>query len=210
MIPINSPAPGFHVRKWHVILLVILCLPVFGTLGIASYFQLGSETRALRASVMANVKGEWHKKFAGNVGGFTTALVRVGSLFFRMPPEPRAAINSLRGGECGVYELEREPAAINRAAILLAADKAMAARGWARVVGVVQADSLVAVYMPRRGMSPKSITAAVLVLNDRELVVAQARGNVKPLLQIAENRLRTKLPWSRNPNSETIQILSAR
>src|SRR6516164_2995664 len=106
MNPPALPNSGFRIRKLHVVLMLLLALPLFSVLGIASYFWLGTETKALRASVMANSTGHWHKKFAGNVGGFTTAVIRFGSRFFHLPPEARAGLDSLRSGECGVFELE--------------------------------------------------------------------------------------------------------
>ena len=44
---------------------------------------------ALRSSVIESVPGQWDKRFAVHVGGLTLGLVRFGSLFFNLPPEPK-------------------------------------------------------------------------------------------------------------------------
>ena len=158
-------------------------------LGIVSMFHLGSEATALRRTVMGSVPGLWDKTIALRVGGVTTALVRGGSRFFHMPAEPRAALDSLRGAEVGVYRLREQPGRVECGPILAQADKAMAARGWARVVGVVQEHQLVAVYMPKKGVSARRMKCCVAVLNERDLVVVSARGNLEPLLAIAQKHL---------------------
>ena len=70
-----------------------------------------------------------------------------------------------------------------------AADKCMRRRGWDRVVGVAQGRQFVAVYMPRNLLSVKRMACCVAVLNEQDLVVASARGNLEPLLVLATQRL---------------------
>jgi hypothetical protein len=53
------------------------------------------------------------------------------------------------------------------------------------VVGVSKENSLVAVYVPRRGFTTQRIRCCVLVLQGRDLIVVGASGNLDPLLQIA-------------------------
>jgi hypothetical protein len=180
--------PAFRFRQRFIVLLVILCLPLCCAIGIAGYFRLSSETRALRKTVMGSVPGQWDKRFAVHVGSLTMGLVRAGSRFVNLPPEPRAALDALHGAEVGVYRLHQNPVSVGPATIFVAADKAMKARGWERIVGVVQADQLVAVYIPLKGISPGRMACCVVVLHERDLVVASAHGDLGPLLQIAEKR----------------------
>jgi hypothetical protein len=72
-----------------VVLALVLCLPLLCAVGIAGYFRLSSATEALRSSVIESVPGQWDKRFAVHVGGLTLGLVRFGSLFFNLPPEPK-------------------------------------------------------------------------------------------------------------------------
>jgi len=155
-------------------------------LGVVGLFHLSSEATALRETMMNAVPGQWDKKIALRVGVITTALVRGGSRFFHLPPEPRAALDALHGAEVGIYNLREEPGYVERGAILTHADKAMAERGWDRVVGVVEEHELVAVYMPHKGISPRRMKCCVAVFSGKDLVLVSARGNLEPLLAIAE------------------------
>ena len=78
---------------------------------------------------------------------------------------------------------------VERAAVFLATDKAMAARGWERVVGVAEKDDLVAVYLPRKGLAVGRMKCCMMVLHGPTLVVASARGNIEPLLNLSRDRL---------------------
>jgi hypothetical protein len=196
MNSIEPLKPAFRFRRRYLALLVILCVPLFCAIGVAGYFRLSSETKALRKTVMSSVPGQWDKRFAVHVGGFTMGLVRFGSRFANLPPEPRAALEALHGAEVGIYRLHENPVSIAPTAIFMAADKAMKARGWERIVGVAQADQLVAVYIPLKGISPGRMACCVVVLHERDLVVASAHGNLGPLLQITEKKGFTSLSAS--------------
>ncbi len=176
--------------------LVILCGLLIGiaviVLGIVSYFRLSSETNVLRASAMNSVSGTWNKKIALNVGFFTTGLIRAGSHFFNLPPEPRAAFDAIRGAEVGVYQLQGAAGWVDHRAILARADEEMTARRWDRVVGVSRENQLVAVYVPKRGLSSQRMRCCVLVLEGRNLIVVGASGNVEPLLELADSRVDLK------------------
>ncbi len=202
--PVIAPAQHarrkFRVRGGYIVLALILLVPAAGAFGITGYFRLSSETQALRGSLMNSVPGEWHKKFAVHAGYITMALVRNLSHHFRMPAEPRAAIEALRGAEVGVYELQGEPIAAEPGQVLQASDKALRARGWERFVGVVQGEQLVAIYLPRKGLSSSHISCCLMVLHERQLVVASVRGNAEPLLELANKKLEASQPWKHFDN----------
>jgi hypothetical protein len=187
----TSPTPRHPIRTclFCVIAALIFSAPLLCGLGVASYFRLSSPTQALRRSVIDAVPGEWDKRIAINVGGFTLALVRFGSHFFQLPPEPKAALGALRGAEVGIYRLERPPSNRDYSAALKIADKSMMRQGWERIVGVAQPGQLVAVYMPRGLRAYRRFNCCVVVLNDQDLIVASGRGNVEPLLDLARQQL---------------------
>jgi hypothetical protein len=184
----TTESPRFPFRTRDIVLGILLVWFVGAVIGVASYFRLSSEVSALRESVIAG-NGMWNKKIALNVGFFTTGLVRAGSRFVKMPAEPRAAFDSIRGAEVGVYELEKSAGWVDQNAILARADKAMSARRWDRVVGVSHEHELVAVYVPRKGFSTARMKCCVLVLHDRNLVIAGASGNLEPLLELAQAKV---------------------
>ncbi len=186
----NQPPPRLVPcpRKFRPAFVIVPALVgVFGAcvIGITGYFRLSPETTALGQIMREAAPGKWNTKIAVHVGWFTTALVRAGSHCFELEPEPRAALDTLRSAEVGVYELEQPEAEADRAAVLARADKAMARRGWDRLVGVCHSRDLVAVYIPHRGLKPTRVKCCVLVFSDRNLVVASAKINAEPLLALA-------------------------
>ncbi len=159
------------------------------TLGVASLFRLSSETAALRRSLVSEVEGTWNTKIAVRIGWVTAGVVRLASHLVSLPEEPRALLKTVRGAEVGVYELGQGPDVCNPRAMLAAADKAMARRGWERVVCVAQGRELVLVYMPGKGLSPRHTRCCISVWDGHQLVVGGVRGNVEPLLELATRHL---------------------
>jgi len=185
----HTPEPRARLRAWHCVAGTLVMALLMGAFVIWGFFQLGSDSEALRASLMGSVQGKWDKKIGLHVGLFSTALVRSGSRFFSMPPEPRAALEAVRSIELGVYELKDAPPRINGGDIVARADKAMAGRGWDRAVGVLHEHQVVAVYVPRRGVRLSHLKCCVLVLESRNLVVISAVGNLEPLIELARSKL---------------------
>jgi len=179
----EQPRPRVHAAG--VVLVVIMVLLGLCAWGVVRFFYLGSEATALREVAMRAAPGVWNKRFALHVGPITTAAIRAGSRLFHLPPEPRAALSAFHQGEVGVYQLEQGTGSPDRAAVLRAADKTMTSRGWVRVVGVIQPEQLVAIYLPRKSLSAKRIRSCVLVWNERDLVVVSAGGDLEPLLALA-------------------------
>jgi hypothetical protein len=142
---------------------------------------------------MEAVPGNWHKRIALNVGSGTVGLVRFGTIFFHLPPDARTALQALNSGEVGVYQFEERIAHPDYGAILTSADKSMRRRGWERIVGVVHEGQFVAVYAPEN-LDPKEISCCVAVLNDENLVIVQAHGNISPLLELAQRHVHDKRP----------------
>lgn len=174
-------------------LLLFLALSSAMVLGIASFFWLDSPTRALRDGVMQSIPGQWDKRIAVNAGGVTFGLVRLGSGFFPVPREVRAVLQTVHGAQVGVYHLRRPGSEPDYSQAFQTADAAMAERGWARFVGVMQEKQLVAIYVPRRFDSPSDASFCIAVLNEDDLVIVNARGNLRPLLDIARERLPGRL-----------------
>jgi hypothetical protein len=170
----------------YVVVLAILVAFTLPVVGVVRFFQCSSDTGALRQSVMSSVAGSWDRKISIRVGGLTTGLVRLCPRSFKLDPEPRAALDSLRGIEVGVYKLQQEPKSVDCAAILGRADKAMSARGWDRIVGLSEGTKVVAVYFPRQPRG--TLKCSVLVFDGCDLVVASVRGNPKPLLELLGKR----------------------
>jgi len=176
-------------RWWLGLLLAPVVLMFAAMIGVASYFYPRAESATLRQSVLATVRGDYHRKIALNVGGMTCGLIRLGAHALKLPPEARAAIAAIRGADFAVYELGQEPTCAAQSAALAKADRAMTARGWERVVGVRQPNTMVAIYCPRGRSSPTRLRCAVLAWQGRDLVLVSAQANAEPLLAIVEQHL---------------------
>ena len=157
-------------------------------LSVLSYLRVGPDAAALRDSVAPTAAKGWHKQVEFGVGWFPLALARTGLRFAPLDPEARLALRAVRGADVAVYQRSSADRSPDRGALLLAADQAMTKRGWDRMVGVVDRDDLVAVYVPRKTSSPRDLRACVLVLEPRQLVVVSGRANLEPLLELARNR----------------------
>jgi hypothetical protein len=173
----------------YIVVSSLLAVFVLSLVGVTGYFRLSSDTAVLRQSLLSSVRGTWDKKIALRIGFFTTSALKLAASFFNLPPEPRAALSAVRGAEVGVYRLLDRSAPVDRRAMLGQADRVMFARGWERLVGVVQEGRLVAVYLPRGGVSARRVKCCVLVFNGSDLVVASAHANVEPLLALAEKHV---------------------
>src|SRR5207249_1368616 len=121
-------------------------------------------------------------------GPLSLNLARAGLAFVDLEPEARTALNAVRSAEVGVYTLCGERQHLNLAAMLSAADRTMAGRGWDRVVGVMNGRELVAIYVPAQARSTRNMKVCLVTVNGQELVVASARSNLEPLMEIAWNR----------------------
>ena len=176
-------------RKGYLIILTLLATGALCVFGITGYFRPSSDTAALQRSIIKSAGGQWDKKIAVRVGWCTMAFVRNGLRFIPLDPEPRAAIEALRGVEVGVYNQAPGARCIDPGAMFSVTDKAMSRSGWTRAVGVANENEFVAVYLPSKGISPGNMKCRVIVLHGETLVVVSARGNLKPLIQIARSHL---------------------
>ena len=150
-------------------------------------FRVSSDVGALRDSVIKSDGAKWDQQIEFGVGGLTLTLARAGLACVDLEPEARTALQAARGAEVGVYKRRGAKGELRGGAILRAADQAMTERGWDRIVGVTKGRELVAVYAPQAVRSTRNVKVCVLVLDPGELVVASARSNLEPLMEIAFN-----------------------
>jgi hypothetical protein len=185
--PLIHP-PARHGWLWFVLAVILIPLiPIGGlALGVASYFRLSSDTRALRNELTKASGAEWRKQIGLNVGSLTLGAVRGGLSFAKLDPKAQEVLRVVRGVEgveVGVYELNSESKPTDSAAMLTVADTVMSARGWERVVGVLDGETMVSVFLPARMPSVSRMKCCVVVLDGRQLVLVSARADLKPLLE---------------------------
>ena len=138
--------------------------------------------------MMKGAPAEWEEEIEIGFGPLTLNLARAGLAFVALEPEARSALHAVRSAEVGVYKLRSGHQQLNLAAMLSAADKTMAGRGWDRVVGVMDRRELVAIYVPVQVRSTRNVRVCLLTVDGQELVVASARSNLEPLMALAWNR----------------------
>ena len=158
------------------------------SIGLTGCFRVSSDVGALRDSVMKAAPAEWEEQIEIGVGPLTLNLARAGLAFVDLEPEARTAFQAVRSAEVGVYKLRGARQQLNQAAMLSAADKTMAGRGWDRMVGVMDRRELVAIYVPAQVRSTRNMKVCLVAVNGRELIVASARSNLEPLMELAWNR----------------------
>jgi len=185
--PPAARRPARRLWLWGILATPLLLLLLLGA-GVASLFHLGSDVRALRNELIKSRGGEWRQQIALNAGRLTLYAVRVGLAGVRLDPGARAALQSIQTAGVGVYQLASGTPPPDRAAMLAAADSAMTARGWERVVGVLDGHDLVAVYMPEKNVSVHHLKCCVLVFDGKEMVLVSVQGNPQPILTYALNR----------------------
>jgi hypothetical protein len=179
-------APGWmHWAKPAMTAAVgLLCILLTGC------FKISGDLQALRDGVIqATSADDWEQDIEVGVGALTFTAARAGLSFVDLPEEARSALSAARSAEVGIYRLHGDHKRIDRAAMLAGSDKAMLRAGWDRLVGVVERDQLVAVYVPQKMRSLRNIQACVLVFNKHQMVLASARSNLEPLLDLALKRI---------------------
>ena len=168
--------------------LQIACAVGLVTSCLTGCFKVSSDVGALRDCVMKVAPAEWEEEIEIGVGPLTLNLARAGLAFVALEPEARSALHAVRSAAVGVYKLRSGHQQPNLVAMLSAADKTMAGRGWDRVVGVMDRRELVAVYVPAQVRSTRNVKVCLVTVNGEELVVASARSNLEPLMALAWNR----------------------
>ena len=158
------------------------------SIGLSGCFRVSTDVGALRDSVMKAARAAREERIEIGVGPLTLNLARAGLAFVDLEPEARSALHAVRSAEVGVYKLRSGHQQLNLAAMLSAADKTMAGRGWDRVVGVMDRRELVAIYVPAQVRSTRNVRVCLLTVDGQELVVASARSNLEPLMALAWNR----------------------
>jgi len=185
--PTIQPHRGIKAR--YIVLLLAVLFLCLTARSVAGYFFLGSQATALRKAVVAQAGGQYEKRFALRLGWMTTGLIRYGTRLVDLPPEPRAALDTLHQVEVGVYRLPGRQSSSEAARILIETDRTMTRRGWDRIVGVLHEDKTVAIYAPHKGLSRSSIECAVMVLHDRDLIIVSGSGNPLPLIELASKKI---------------------
>jgi hypothetical protein len=189
--PDSNPVPIVPRRKkWGVVKVgFLVALALFCSWTVYGMVFNGDIKSARRAAVQS-VPGEWDKRFDMGIGPVILGFARtVVSFIDAVPPEARVALRSVKGAGVSIYHLRDGAERPTREAVLVNADRALARRGWERLVGVTSGQDVVAIYTPANMKSVEDAAVCVLVNNGRELVVVSARANLDEIMLLAMDRL---------------------
>ena len=190
--PLIQPRPRDRVERFFrwmaVVLMVCVALLALAAYGVTGYFRLSPEMAGLRDGLQSASGQPWQRKIAVNVGRPTFFAVRNGLSLVHMQDEARVALQTIRACEVGIYETSAGTDPEKRAALLTAADAAMSKRGWERIVGVMDGENLVAVFVPASLKSTDDFKCCVMVMEGHKMILASTRANLDAAIKLAMAR----------------------
>lgn len=180
---LSPPRRGF---RWRWLFLGVFAAFALFVVALVLSFLPAGEARAIRSAVASASDHKFDQKISFGVGWPVLGLGRLIAGFTDLNEDARAAFRSVRRADVSIQELQEPIRREDRQAMLAAADRAMDRRGWDRIVGVIEEDEVVGIYVPQGDASVKNLKIAVFVLEGREMVVVSARCDLEPLLEIIE------------------------
>jgi hypothetical protein len=185
----QTPAPRRRIWRW-VLLATGLCLAPLLVLGavVLSYLTLDGDVRTLRSHVMAATDARWTTKVQMSVGGVTLGAVREGLRFVHHKDigDARLALSAVKHASVGVYELASGHPDCSRERLFEDTDRAMARRGWTRLVGVADTKETVLIYVQKEPKDNEPIDLCLAVVGGRELVVVSTTVDPDVLGELVE------------------------
>lgn len=149
---------------------------------------LSRDAITLREALTAGISRDLQPRVQISVGPATLAFARLAvACIDDVPDEAREALRAVRSASVGVYAIDCAGPVAARGGLLTAADRTMAARGWARIVGVRDGtDDLVVVYLPADGAVSRTQRFCVAVRQRDQLVVVAGAADAEMLVDLAE------------------------
>jgi hypothetical protein len=206
-LPVSAPVPTISGpavgrRRSRSILRLVL----FFGLGIAvspfvflaviavyvlSCLHLDSTTDALRSVAVHHSGGGWESVARGTVGWLPIAIARTAMPFVKeAPPEALVALQSIKGAQFAVCKRSKASGPAEFGVLLAEADRVMKGDRWEKVVGVIDHDACVGVYVPSKGLAEDRVRTTFFVVSGNDLVVGSADADLRPLIELASMKLR--------------------
>jgi hypothetical protein len=189
-----SPKPKTRRNLGCLIVLVTLGLMASGVVAVAvtayQALRLGPDARDLRDAVQQHFEkdgGSWHPVVEVRLGSILCGIGRQIAIHAADDPDATAALRAVRAVQCGVYQVDPDRGA---AEFLRDATDAMSARGWSRVVAVVDGSTSVAVFAPQGIGTADEFEIGVVVHEDDTVVIAIGRARTAPLLGLVQRHMR--------------------
>jgi hypothetical protein len=191
----NTVPPLLKSRRtgWWVLLGLALLTAPFVFVGVAavSMLTLDRDAAVLRREVMAATEADWHTKVQMSVGGITLGAVRAGLQFIQADhmDEARLALKAVRGASVGVYECNDGVGEFSHEQLFTRTDKKMKARGWTRLVGVVDSGEAVLIYTSDELDSGSRMDVCLAVVDGNTMVVVSTNVDAEVIAELAERHM---------------------
>ena len=191
-VPAASPKSQNRLARWLLLGLLLLITPVIVVgVGVASMFRLSRDAAFLRREIVAATNSGWNTKVQITAGWCTLTAARTALRFVEKEhaDDARLALAAVRSASVGVYERVGDAGEWSREQLFAETDRRMRARGWSRLVGVVDNDETVLVYGSDDVGSDGRLNLCVAVVDGNEMVVVSTKVNADKLLELAGKHL---------------------
>jgi len=180
--------PRPRVRVWWFMfaaLAVLIALPIYA---VSSLLHIRSSARIMPAVSLEAVapSSDWRRQVEINIGPTSLGLARLVAAFADLDEMDDIACAALRGihhVQVSVYQA-RHPSTKNGRKSFLAGTSARVGESWQRVVGVLDGDDAVAVFIPSDLEASGAIEICVVVCSDDTLVVAATEAELDTLVPV--------------------------
>lgn len=184
----RDPLPRPRVRLWWFILATgaaLVALPIYA---LSNLLHFGPAARIVPATDLEVLApdSEWRRQVEVNVGPFGLGLARLVTAVAdldEMDDVARAALRGLRHVQVSIYQT-RQPSMRHSGASFLAAADVLEEASWQRVVGVLDGDDAVAIFVPRDLDASSAVEICVAVCSEGTLVVVAAVTNLDGLVPV--------------------------
>lgn len=176
------------------VLLVILALTSLLVWSVGDCFWMDGDGQALRKAMVTSSGATFHRQFQAAVGPVLLGATRFGLSFVAdLPPEARRVIGAVKSARVSVSRVEGTVGRTDFSKMLQATDRVMNRRGWERIVGVLDGDALVVIYVDPSPGWGGTVKIRLGVLESEQLVIVSTKAKLKPVVEVAIQAMQDEL-----------------
>jgi hypothetical protein len=181
-----SPPPPRSRTIWRVLLIGTAVCFVGTAWAVYHTVTPTKDNRLLRDELVSQLHAAPSTQIQITAGPLLLSTARTVLGFLDdIPSEARLAMRAVRQASVGVYLLDAEMKKTGRAGFFTSADEVMRRRGWTRIVGVNDEESVVLIYVPDDEPSGSSERVCVAVCSQKTLVIVSGTIQIAPLVDLA-------------------------
>lgn len=167
-----------------IVLGAIVILPLLVPAAVYLAFRPSGVLDSIRQEVARSTGNALDREIELALRPAAVALLRAGLACADLPAEARSALGAVHSAEVGLYQTSSIERSEAPGRLLSRVDTVMAKRGWERIVGVVDGQDVVAVFVPQTIPSHRDVSLAVLVHSGSQLVIASVRSNPEAIVDL--------------------------